>query len=163
MTSFYGYYQTWDTSNLNEKPRQRETFYPRSYTPGTIMHYIASNPQFSLFSYIVKLADMDCLFNDPQFKYTVFVPINTFCDEKMILSLDKHNAKKIVLYSTIDNLVYENTLRSNCLMLDTRLKTDRLAISNFVLNNVSKIIESNIIRSNGLIHVVNNLLVPTII
>lgn len=146
---------------------------PKLYTsPNTIMSVLENNYDFSIFCYIVKLARFEGLFNDCQADVTLFVPSdieirkNTPDMINIIENMDEATAKNIVLFSTLNRKIdYDLLSQSPMKYVFTQNNTNKLLLETY--DNVTylnrgnaKIIRPDINLGNGMIHIVNNLLIP---
>jgi len=152
------------------KNRQIVRDIPRtSYTKGSIMDILNTHPDFTKFTYIIKLAEMDNILDNIQANFTIFVPSDTelkyeYIDNR-IATMDTGDAREIVLASLIDERIPKELITdSPAAYFITKNKVNRMFITN--INNISKInnditiLQFDIIAMNGIIHVVNKLIDP---
>jgi len=139
------------------------------YSKGSIMELINSHPDFTVFAYIIKLAEMDKLLDDTNYNFTIFVPSDNelkyqSCND-ILLRMDKGDARQIVLSSLIDDRIPKELLTdSPASYFITKNPVNRIFITNIneviKLNNNMNILIFDIIRTNGIIHVVDKLIDP---
>lgn len=137
----------------------------------SIMGTIANNPNFSKFRYILKLSNLQGIYNDPQANFTLFVPSDkelSKIPEGVFTNMDDATARHIVHSSTLRNRITSTLLEdSPASYFVTMSRINKLFITNIngetLINNSLKVIEKNIECNNGLIHVVDGLLWPTMI
>jgi uncharacterized surface protein with fasciclin (FAS1) repeats len=139
------------------------------YTKGSIMELLNSHPDFTKFTYIIKLAEMDKILDDTQANFTIFVPSDNelkynSSDDKLS-TMDRGDARQIVLSSLIDDRIPKELLTdSPASYMITKNPVNRIFITNIddvtKINNNLTIILFDIIRTNGIIHVVNKLIEP---
>lgn len=144
---------------------------PKKYSKGSIMNIIDNNKDFTRFAYIIKLARLDGVLNDIQANFTVFVPSDKMINnisEGVFTNLDISNSRQIVLASILKHKITSELLSYNpSNYFITMNPTEKLFITN--INNVTyisnkiKIIIKDIQATNGLIHVVDQLIWPTFI
>lgn len=143
---------------------------------GTVLSLIRNNPDFSIFSYIVGFARMDGMLDDPQFNGTVFVPSDSYLESMdfpraIIENLRRSTARAIVEYSILQERITESVLRSSPVShYMTRYNPcKRLLIENMrgvttlQANGDITVVHYNALLSNGIIHVIDNLLVPEVV
>lgn len=142
----------------------------------SVLALIRNNPDFSIFSYLVNLAQMDSFLNDPLFNGTVFVPSDSYLQSKnfprsIIENMRRTTARAIVEYSILPERVPESVLRSSpaCLYITRYNPCKRLMVENIrgitTLQECGKIsvVHYNARLGNGIIHVIDGLLVPEVI
>jgi uncharacterized surface protein with fasciclin (FAS1) repeats len=141
---------------------------PKKYCRGSIMDIINSNPDFSKFSFIIKLARLDDILNDIQANFTVFVPSNRMISdlpEGVLTNLDISSARQIILSSTLKYRITSELLEdSPSSYFVTMNSVEKLFITNIngitYINNCIRVVHKDIQATNGLIHVVDKLIWP---
>jgi hypothetical protein len=141
---------------------------PPSYCKGSLMDIINSNPDFSRFAYIIKLARLDTVFNDIQANFTVFVPSNCYIkniSEGVFTNLDISSARQIVLASTLKYRMTSDILKdSPASYFITMNPINSMFITNMnnitYISNCISIIHYDIEATNGIIHVTDQMLWP---
>lgn len=135
----------------------------------SIMGIIQNNPDFSHFHEIVKLAKMEGKLNEPQFNSTLFIPsdkfLNTLYSPCYFEKMDNGTASQIIKFSTLYKIIDKSLLQSSpSSWFITQNKISRLYVSNIngrtALNQCVGVVHFNIQADNGLIHVVDDLLIP---
>ena len=137
----------------------------------SIYSKINNDKDFTIFLYIVKIAEMDNFLYNLNYKYTVIVPSDRYLklkkiSENFLLNMDKSTAIQICNYCIIKDEIDSNLLQSSPIFyINTYNKISSLLISNNIdketfVNRNNKIINFNIKCSNGLIHVTDGLLIP---
>lgn len=153
-------------SNKSNKPNKNLTC---NYTKGSIMELLNSHPDFTKFTYIIKLAEMDKILDDTQANFTIFVPsdneLKYNSSDDILSTMDRGDARQIVLSSLIDDRIPKELLTdSPASYMITKNPVNRIFITNIddvtKINNNLTIILFDIIRTNGIIHVVNKLIEP---
>lgn len=143
--------------------------YPmKCYMKNSIMDIIDSHPDFTLFSFIVKLAEMDSILNEQQADFTIFVPSDASLkgiSQSIFLNMDVGEAKTIVQSSLQDRRIPKELLQdSPAAYFYTLSPQNRLFITNINgntrINNAINVILFDINCTNGLIHVVDGLMKP---
>ena len=138
------------------------------YNKDSIMSKLNDNADYSKFKYIIKLANLDGIYSDIQANFTLFVPSDkalSHINDNVFINMDLLTARNIIRSSTlkrrITGAILEDSPRSWFHTLDPR---NRLLVTNnngeTFLNNNIKVIHTNISASNGMIHVIDNLLWP---
>lgn len=137
--------------------------------PGSILGYIRNSQNFKLYDKIIKLAKMEGRFNDLQSNSTVFIVPDNILKTKYRKSyfdeMDQGMAIHIMNYSTLNRKIDQFLLTSSPNSeFETRHVAFRLCISNIsnvsMINNKIKIIHFNQEANNGIIHIVDDILVP---
>jgi len=134
-----------------------------------IVEIAVSNNDFSILVEALKKADLvDALMADGP--YTVFAPTNEafnklFKDLNIsgINDLSADQLKPILLYHVVNAKVMSSDVKSgevNTLNSDAMLKVG-VKNNKVVLNESSKVVKTDIQGSNGVIHVIDRVLVPT--
>jgi len=139
--------------------------------PGTLLDKIQNTPEFSKFSYMVKLANFEGLLNSAQANFTLFIPSDTSLkniNDNIFINMDSTTAWYIVKTSIIKNRIPSEILEdSPAAYYYTTDTANRLFITNLnsitTINNNVTIIKKDVLSSNGIIHVVDNLIIPHII
>ena len=141
---------------------------PRQYCSGSLMDIINRHPDFTKFSYIIKTAHLDSVLNDIQANFTIFVPSDkeiSSIEEGLFTNLDISNARQIVLTNMLKYRIPSELLTdSPSTYFTTMNPIEKLFVTNInnitYLNNCTKVIYTDIEATNGLIHVVDNLIWP---
>lgn len=131
----------------------------------TLFGFLVKNPQFSKMAEIVIKSKMELLLSQKQSDFTFFITPNERLEDVNVKFIDVGLAKQIVKMSLLDNRIPMRVLReSPCRYLYTKNEEQRLFVTclydEVVINNNAKVIMSDKNVSNGIIHVVNNLLIP---
>ena len=131
----------------------------------SLMGFINNTPEFSKFKYIIQKAMMSDILGSIQTNATLFIPsdneIPNFFIDDMDVSLARHIVKSSMLNKKIPSELLED---SPLLIFNTNNPYNKLLITNingetYIDNNI-KIIQKDIITSNGIIHVIDNLIWP---
>ena len=176
MASVYGYNTPGDMrvfyqasvggSSASSNPKQKEA--PK-YNKGGIMEYLYSTPETSIFAYMVDRARLQNYLDDIELKATVFVPLNTYLQEKYgedyFKSMSEDMAYRIVRYSVIQGRIEYWLLQTlNYSALQPLKSYDRIEMythnGKVVLNNEVNVIPTQQVCNNGIILFVDGLLVP---
>jgi hypothetical protein len=138
------------------------------YNEGSIMYIIDTHPDFTKFCYIIKLAELDSILGIGQANFTIFVPSDIelkYMSEDFFLNLDKGDAIQIVNSSILQNRLPKEIIQdSPASYFITNCPPNRLFVTNIndltKLNNNINVIHFDIICTNGIIHVVDKIIVP---
>lgn len=143
---------------------------PNLGAPNSLYGIISSNPDFTLFRKIVMVAGVEGILSADQFQGTLFVPSDTFFEENLnLVSFDKTTALSIFNYLSLPTMVRSKSLQSLPFSrIRNRHKTssyiDVKNINNTcILDNDANIVSFDIEAKNGLIHVIDRLLMPMIL
>ena len=157
MTAMYPDTKPWDFTFLNylKNPSNQDTNILPKYpsNPNSVLAFIATNPDFSDFYQITKIADMEKDLDGDLKGFTLFVPIS--CNGLDLLRLDRLEARKIVMLSMLPAKLYRRDMITG--LFDTYLKNYHMWIDESVLNKRSRVVLYNVSRDNGVVHVVDRL------
>jgi uncharacterized surface protein with fasciclin (FAS1) repeats len=139
--------------------------------PTSISGIIEQNSNFSKFKYILELSGLKGIYNASQADFTLLVPSDKSLSnipEGIFLNMDNATARHIVQSSTLRRRIPIELLEdSPAAYFQTKVPHNPLFITNMngitYINNSIRIIQSNIEGSNGIIHVIDNLIIPYII
>lgn len=127
-------------------------------TPGTILDYVAKNVPKFLF--LIKKANLLTLYNSSQDKHTLFLPRSL----PNQLQIDPNIAFRICKFSTTPGMITTKMLSSSPnFVIYSLLPSENLNIqSDFGEIKVQNelLVAGDILCTNGLIHVVDNILFP---
>ncbi len=173
MAGIHGYIQDRDLKQFYDIRDFRGSTPKATQRPWTLFSLLKSNKDFSYFAYLVEKAGLDGIFNsNTEFHtYTLFVPsdisLRKRFDVNSFKNMDLYTCREIVLYSSLDRQIYMPFLRSSPAMyINTRIPGSRILVENIKSDGVTtldgcvKIIEGDIVCTNGVIHVTDNLLWP---
>ena len=140
----------------------------KGYTKGSIMDLLNTHPDFTKFTYIVKLAELDILLDQEQANFTLFVPSDTELKynnqiDTIISNMDKGDAKQLVSALLLDGRLPKEILTdSPASYYTTKNNSNRMFITNIngntKINNDVTVLHFDIIRTNGIVHVVDKLI-----
>ena len=139
-----------------------------AYNPTSLMGILAGNPQFSRFTYIMKLAKFDGLYNDPQANFTLFAASDKALSnipEYVFTNMDMSSARHLVKISTLAGIISSSLLEdSPASYFITTDRANKIYITNirrttYICNNI-KVVHKDIEASNGMIHLVDGLIRP---
>jgi uncharacterized surface protein with fasciclin (FAS1) repeats len=168
MVSYHGYwdyqnlYQSFDLTDIRRFPEKEK------FNNDSVFGYLHGSSNFTIFSHIVKTANLAKKTDDPQFNSTLFI-----CDDETLrqkygeaffMNLDRNSALAIIQNNMLNRLIHKKTLLSNngCFIQTKREETQvfvEVDKDNIYLDG-KKIISSEISRSNGLIYILDDLLLP---
>jgi uncharacterized surface protein with fasciclin (FAS1) repeats len=166
MSSLHGTVQDSDFSFLYDKPKQK-----RQTNVDSLLYILENEPTLTKFNFLVQMSNMKAYFNDLSSTCTLFVPQ----DDVILHSIEKFDmvtAKNIIYYSLLERRLSANRrnegLRSNgCCYMNTKLTGYKLYVdcvsderNHILINKNVKIIHSDITAKNGIIHIVDKLLIP---
>jgi len=147
-----------------------------TYSKNSLIDVISKEPQFSKFSYLIKLGGLAAFLDSYTLSYTLFVPIDSsfqFSDE-VLVNMDKYTARETVLYHILPMKLPLSVLKSSKEMyLNTKINQSisaKILCQNWgiypTLNNTSQVISTSEngykAPNNGIIHPIDKLLVPPI-
>ena len=120
---------------------------------------------FSFFKRIVENAMMCDILNSSQTDFTLFVPHNDAFLGKDLNYMDISLARHIVRTSTLDKKITSELLEDSATSyFATKDPPNRLFVRNFngdtFINDQAKVVYKDIIATNGIIHIVDKLIIP---
>ena len=139
------------------------------FPPKNLMNTILTDSRFSTLAAAVKAAGLINTLKDVNKDFTIFAPTNTAFDAlgtKVIQSLlrEQNTLKIILLHHVVDGSVLKNDLKkigtsgNVTTVQGSKLKFnftgDALVVGN------AKVIQTGILASNGVIHVIDKVLIP---
>lgn len=165
MTSIGPNTQSYNFTHMYDIPDLRGKYPMSIECPNTLTTMIHQNPDFKKFSYILKKSGLENIYRDSQANFTLFVPSDKVLPEHVIMNMDKCTAINIVKASCLDRKITSELLENSpaCYFL-TKNPPNRLFITNmngrtFINNNIN-IIQKDILANNGIIHVIDKLIIP---
>jgi uncharacterized surface protein with fasciclin (FAS1) repeats len=171
MTSVGPYSQSNNFQYMFDQPDLRGCLPKKGECPNSLMRLINNHTDFRKFKYIVNLAKLDGILNDPQADFTLFVPSDDAIQglgEGVFVNMDDATARHIVKSSMLDRKIPRELLQdSPASYFKTKDPPNRLFITNIsgrtCIQNDINIIHFDMQAANGIIHVVDKLIWPEII
>lgn len=170
MTSLIPSNQSHDLKHMYNVRDLRANTAPTSGRPNSLYGIIASNPDFTLYRRLVILAGMEGVLQSEGFNGTLLIPSDTFLENtyatQLISNMDTATAKAYIRYSMLSVKTTEKNLRASPFY---KLRTmnpsvEYIDVKNLnntcILNDVSNIVKFNIQGDNGVIHIIDRLLIP---
>jgi len=174
MVSYHGYWNYQDLIQSYDLEDKRRFPPKEKYDKNTVYGYICDSPQFSIFKHLLKTANLEKNADHPQFNSTLFI-----CDDKTLfqlygetffMNMDRDTALNIVKFHMLNRMIGKKTLLYNkgCLV-QTKRESSQITIdvltnekgeNKIHINQQAFIVSDEIKRSNGLIYIIDNLLVP---
>jgi uncharacterized surface protein with fasciclin (FAS1) repeats len=132
----------------------------------SVLDFITKNSNYSKFLEIVKNADMIGILNSEQFNSTIFVAENKWLEKYDTENMDSGIAKQVINCSTIDTKIKKDLLTSSPICyFYTKNRQMRLFVTNLnnqtMINNQTHVLNYDIECSNGIVHIVDDLLQPS--
>jgi len=130
--------------------------------PPTVADIAAANSNFSTLVSAVSGAGLLPALSDPAAKLTVFAPTNEAFAK---LTSTPSDLKPILLYHVLGSTVYANQVTTGYAKTLSTFQTKAMDIylntaSGVKINNTSKVILADVVGTNGVIHVIDNVLLP---
>jgi len=137
------------------------------YRKNSITDIINTHPDFSKFKYILILAKLEGIYDDIQANFTVFVPSDRsirHINDNIFLNMDLLTARNIIKSSTLKRKITTSILEDSLSSwIHTQEPTNRLLVTNkngrTFLNNTINVIHKNMQATNGIIHVIDDLII----
>jgi uncharacterized surface protein with fasciclin (FAS1) repeats len=169
MVSIGPYTQAYDMKHMYDfvDLRKKHTTYP--FPDNTLMGIISTNSDFSIFARLVKKARFSSKLSEKQADYTVFVPsdaeLRKKYNEHFLNNIDDGLAKQILSFSMMNRKIDKKLLQSSPVSIFPTLDRSNSMHINTVceitkLPNNTTVIHFNQPADNGIIHVIDNLLIP---
>ena len=173
MTSNYPYSMAMDFTHMYSVRDLRGKFPTKEPCPGTIWAMLVSDPRFTRFRYIVEKAGMQSFFNDPLANYTVFVAADSSLNkyEDVISNMDTLTCRRTLQNSVVRRRLPSEVLKDSPMYylytFPSGYSTERINIQNLegktLVNGGTCVLEWDILLKNGIVHIVDGLLVPYIV
>ncbi|NXQ99212.1 POSTN protein, partial [Sagittarius serpentarius] len=133
----------------------------------TLHEMLRNDKRFSIFLSLVKAADLDDVLSRPG-KWTLFVPTNDAFrgltdDDKEILIRDKNALRNILLYHLAQEVFIGSGFEPGVTNILKTIQGGKLylkTVNDTLLVNELKSVESDLMATNGVIHVIDKLLYP---
>lgn len=164
--------QSYNFTHMFDMTDRRGPLPKKEPCPGSLLDIISKDPRFSKFHHILQKAMMTEFLNSPMANYTVFVPDDNRLQyfgpflENMDLLTARNIAKNSIVYGRLSSEVLKDSPISY-LYTSQDNSRDRLCITNMddrtIINGTIEVLEWDILATNGIIHVVEGLLVPYMI
>ena len=116
----------------------------------------------------LQLAQLEELYNDPAADFTLLVPSDPFIPEDVFVDMDQSLARHIVKTCTINRRIPAGLLRDNPVSIFVTADTpNKLQVSTIreitYINDFIKIMEPDVLCSNGILHLTTGIIWPDII
>ena len=169
MVSIGPYTQAYDMKQMYDFPDFRsDSRIPCSYPEDSLMEIINSNTDFTIFSGLLKKAKYDVKLSDKQANFTIFVPsdeqLKKKYSNKYLHNIDIGLAHEIINASMMNRKIDQNLLQSSPVSKFPTVNRSRINVNTVngvtMIQNYNKVIHWNHLATNGLIHVVDGLIIP---
>lgn len=171
MVSYYGSSFTYKHLVQADPIQKPEICYAKR---DTISGYIVAHPDFKLFGWMIKKADMELKMGNEQFDATLFAVSDQDLyrqfgskenAENFFIKMDKHYAYNILYAHLLNHKIHKKTLMNQRLtkLFTKNEKTEIYFLNNYgdiTINNMAHLIKEDIVLSNGIIHFIDALLGP---
>jgi len=172
MTSSGPYTQSYNFTHMYDMVDLRGSL-PRAVPcPGSLWALISERNEFLKFKFLVERAQLIGFFNNAQANYTVFIPTDVALartvPEAVFVNMDILTARAIVRSSTLFERLSSEVLQHDPVYtLITADTNNRLRVSNgpfgTVLNESLRVIQFDILCTNGIAHVIDGLMRPIVL
>ena len=168
MTSSGPYTQSNNQTHIWSIPDLRGCLPKKVECPNSLAGIIKNHSDFTKFNYLVQLSGLQGLLNDQQSDSTLFVPSDLALEginENLFLNMDDLTARNIICASTLNRRIPSDLIEdSPAAYFITKSPANRLFISNIsgctYINNDIEVIHKDIMATNGIIHVIDKLIMP---
>lgn len=171
MTSIGPYTESCDMKQMFSFSDYRKPKPPTCYPKNSIMDIISRHPDLTLYSQIIKKANMDSTLSDSQANFTVFIASDTELKKKYTKEffdkMDKGTAHQIMRTSMMNRQIDKYLIQSSpSSMLPTMDRSNTLYVNTvdgitYLPNGIS-FIHWNQPATNGLIHIIDDIIKPSI-
>ena len=174
MTSASAYYsykdlvQTYSVGDLPYVPSP-----PHRYHAKSVMGWIAVQPRFTIFTYLLQMCGLDILLDQPQFQSTLFVCPDEYLrsqlGESFFMNLDRNSALSIVNLNILTRPIHPSTFVDQPLsILTTRDPIEKStafyqqgAMTIQGSGNSSPLsVSGAVFLENGIVYILTGLLLP---
>ena len=140
-----------------------------NYHPESLMDLIHTNADFTIFSKMIKKANYDIKLSEKQANFTLFVPSDNSLRKKyppeFLDNIDKGLAIQILNYSMMVRTLDQELLQASPFgTYPTLARSNHLKITTTygktILKDTVNVIHFNHKATNGLIHVIDDFLIP---
>ena len=140
--------------------------------PNSLLSIVNNNPDFSIFKFMVYRARLESFLNSIQANFTIFIPSDKHLlrkvDKDIFTNMDILTARSIVKTSMLNDRISSEVLGdSPAAYYYTTEPSNRLFITNIngdtIINDYIKIIKKDVLLSNGIVHVIDGLIIQFII
>lgn len=165
MVSYHGYWQFQNIIQADPIPRKEKC----TIDINTISGYISSEPNYKCFKWMISLADMELKMGNEQFNSTLFLVndenLLKQLGEEFFTNMNKHQAIHILEAHLLNRRIHKKTLESQRLskIYTKNSQTELMFLNNFgkiTINNLATLVKEDIDLKNGVIHIIDKLLVP---
>ena len=166
MVSYSGYWQYQNIIQADPIPKKEKCYIPDNSISG----YLHGHPDFRLFLWMIKLAEMELKMGNEQFDSTLFVVrdkdlLQQFGGEQYFINMDKHTAIHTLNAHLLNRKIHKKTLQSQRLtkIFTKNQSTELYFLNNYgeiTINNMAKLVDEDIQVGNGVIHIIDKLLSP---
>jgi uncharacterized surface protein with fasciclin (FAS1) repeats len=172
MTSLGPYTQSLNFTHMFDMPDLRGAR-KSQVCPNSLLAIIDDEKNdFSLYSYLVKLAGLSTELMEPQANFTLFIPSDTFIRQKnlesVILKMDRSSARHLILSTMLNNKITTDLLMiSKACKFITRDPPNNLNVlyvnNKITINGKAHIVKGDIEAVNGIIQVIDDVLFPYVL
>jgi uncharacterized surface protein with fasciclin (FAS1) repeats len=143
----------------------RKITQPVKIHENSLLDIIHKTSQFSKFKKLLYMADLHPLYNNILSKITVFIPSDDAFKELENITVDRNIARHIVKASTINSYLLSDVLEhGRSFYIKAMHDITPILIHNndagTFINEISRVKEKNIRGINGVIHVVDKVIIP---
>ena len=172
MTANQPYSMSYDFSHMYSIKDLRGPYPKAAACKGSLLDIIEHHPDFRIFNFMLDRAQMKQIFNEKQANFTIFIPsdraLSLKDNEDVFTNMDILTAKTIVKASSLNNRISSEILEdSPNAWYYTMSEQNRLCITNIsentYINGDIKVLYKDILATNGIIHVIDNIIIPYII
>jgi uncharacterized surface protein with fasciclin (FAS1) repeats len=162
MVSYQGICEFYNNDYLNPinvfKTDPKKINYPEN----SIMDYLEK--KHKKFAFIAKLAKLDWYLSDIMLRSTLFLPLEESINENILLNMDINTARRIIKYHLMTGLFPFKVINTSPYQeLQSTIKGSTITCilynNLYVLNNDNPIIHVDINLNNGLIHIIQKMLI----
>lgn len=171
MVSIYPISQEYNLTHTFDDDSEYEDECYKLKVKNTTGSYLENSKKFTLFIKILKKAGIYSKLYEEQFEHTLFAVPDFELVKKYPLSffdkMGKNEAINIINFSMLNVIINKKILKKSPISFFTTInKYNKLCVMNInnktILNKKINIIHFNHLENNGIIHIVDDLLIPDI-
>eukprot|EP01098_Paradermamoeba_levis_P006584 TRINITY_DN273_c0_g1_i1.p1 TRINITY_DN273_c0_g1~~TRINITY_DN273_c0_g1_i1.p1 ORF type:complete len:1038 (-),score=431.30 TRINITY_DN273_c0_g1_i1:156-3269(-) len=135
--------------------------FPNSILPKNLWESLLREPTFSSFVALVTRANLQNLLQDPSTNLTIFVPTNAAINASAV---DDSHLVEIIKYHFVAGVYYSDSLKPPLSSLPTLQSSSvliKLTAAFQILINTATVTKVDVKATNGVLHVINQVLIPS--
>jgi uncharacterized surface protein with fasciclin (FAS1) repeats len=169
MVSYHGYWNYQDlvqSYDLNDTRRFPEK---EKYDKNSVYGIIRDQPNYKIFTHLLRVSTLDKKADNPQFDATIFICnddlLTKYYGDEFFMNMDRNKALNLLNFHTLNRKIGKKTLlNQNGSSLQTKREESQIMIDvldkQLIINRQAKVVGDEMKATNGLIYIIDNLLIP---